>query len=337
MKIKYVENTRSSEKEYNSFKLNLKREKECITDVEINKGNIICKNPKQYALIQDTLKINYEVGDKVHHKLEDIYGKVSFVCDDYASIKWEDGFKEKFYVMELQKYIELDTSNKVHSDNIDIESINEVSIDMEKAEMKRKLDVIENDNKKELIKNVKTFASEEVIDLAISKGMIDEDDREMETQMLSLMNEEEYEKYKQEVLDFSNEHEVTSRAESRDNRTEAEKMLDRVRGTGGITGGFNSDSNISPNSNSDTRDLSDIGRSKLIIGDDFKMETFEDQFTSLLSKGMEKISELNHDSNMENKSGYFDNMIGISKPIQIASTNKSTELKDLFGELKWSR
>lgn len=313
MNIKCV-NVKSQESDINtcSYKLNLTK-------------NTFSSNEK--TTIE---KISFNVNETVKHKLENIFGVITFICDDYTSIKWQDNSKEKFTQNEMNKYIE-----KVSEKDMPVIEDKKAELDIEKINMKRQLDLLNKDKKDKLVEKVKKYAAQEIVELAISKNIIDEDDRDIEIEMVSMMNEEDYDNYCKNVLEFSNEHEVTSRVEDKDDRTEAEKMLDKVKNTGGIIGDFNNKTASSISSHNDSsRNLRGISPNNVTIGEGFKMPTFEDQFTDILSKNV-KIAE---NKSVPKEKGVFDNIQGLSKPIQIPSdqVNVGNNFSELFNSLNWS-
>lgn len=324
MNIRYIENLNSNNHKISAFKLNLNKPNNNITQ-SIEKTNLC-----------------FKVGDNVKHKLENIFGSITFICDDYTSIKWNDNSKEKFTKEEMNKYIDLN--------NTECESFEpikeEPKIDIEKLQLQRKVDQMEKKNKDKLVDKVKSKAASEIVELAISKGIIDDDDREMELQTLSMMNDEEYEEYCKNVIEFTNEHQVTSRVEDRDDRTEAEKMLDRVKGTGGIIGDF-SGSNVSSmntstfKSGSGTRNLSDITDSKITFDNQFKIPSFEDQFSDILSQELNKSNSKRVVASQNDKPQSnlgFENLQGLTKPIQIPSDSSGGKMdfSSFFQSLDWS-
>ena len=291
--------------------------------------------------------IIFKVGDKVKHKLENIVGSITFICDDYTSIKWSDNSKEKFTKIEMNKYIQLNNEEEI-IENIVEEVKEEPKIDIEKLQLQRKVDQLEKKNKDQLINKVKTKAASEIVELAISKGIIDEDDREIELQTLAMMNDEEYEKYCQDVIEFTNEHQVTSRVEERDDRTEAEKMLDKIKGTGGIIGDFsNAGSGMQASSfsgasaNSGSRNLSDLNDSKITFNNQYVMPSFEEQFSDILSSELNRVEnkQVTASNKLEEKSNLgFKNLQGLTKPIQIpnSETGLKMDYNSFFKSLDWS-
>lgn len=305
------------------------------------KLNNIILNDKKLDCKRNNV-IDFKVGDNVKHELENIFGKITFICDDYISIKWNDNSKEKFTKQEMKKYITLNTEIKEEC------NLEENKIDIEKLQLKRKVDQLEKNNKETLINKVKAKAANEIVELAISKGIIDEDDKEVELQMLSMLNDTEYEEYCERIIEFTNEHQVTSKMEDDDdNKTEAERMLHRVKNTGAIIGDFNN-MNIYDNptkSSSGCRNLSDLNDEKITFDNQYVIPSFEEQFSNILKNklGENKMKRVEA-SNISNTSddnalSVFKNITGITKPIQIPNSNIGGPIVDynsFFNSLNWS-
>ena len=137
MKIKCVNISNENDTINSTFKLNLaKIEKIINLDKHKNK--------------QEPINL-FKEGDNVEHKLEGIWGTITFICDDYTSIKWEDNSKEKFTNEEMKKYI-IPSTKKIIEEELIEEDLEEEKIDIEKIHLQRKVDEMEKKSKFQLEK-----------------------------------------------------------------------------------------------------------------------------------------------------------------------------------------
>lgn len=333
MNIKIVSGVENTLSECNSFKLNLKPS---ISNKEVPKIDI-----KKSIL---------KVSDRVKHSEEDIIGTIKFIGDSGISVIWDDNSRERF---------NKDTNQLVLLDNEslpkpiekaigvleeDIEIDKKESIDIEKVSLERKYNQLENNKLNKLNDKVKTHATNEIIDLAISKGFIDEDDRDIEYQKIICMSDEEYDTYKNEILAFENDHEISSTTSVEEPLTEAEKMLKHIKGGGGIIGDFSKDIPTTSSSfggGSEKRALSDIDNQKFWLNNQYKVDSFEDQFANILSSKLQKSEPKQVTASHQPKYELpgFENLQGLTKPIQITKdtgSSSSMNFNKLFSDLNWT-
>lgn len=332
-------------------------------------------NIKEYKII------NFAVGDKIKHKEEGILGEIKFVGQEKIAIVWEDNSRERIaideaintleYVDDIQSLISpltpQITKNKEENDpsliieealetlkqddSDDMDDDNE-SIDIEKLKLQRKVSQLENKLTSNKTNSMKEKIAKDLIDVAIIKGMIESDDTDLEIQKILLMNDSEFEEYKTSVLEFDDSNIVTSRIDEpeKENLSEAEKMLNRIKGNGGkgIIGDFSKDtptsSNVSINSG-ERRALSDIKDNKFSFNNQYTIPEFGEQFGSILNEKLAGKTSNQNDVNKEYEKQTlpgFENLKGLTKPLQIntkhseAAFPTNTSIKELFSDLNWT-
>lgn len=304
-------------------------------DLKNNTPNIVSK-PKEIEI--------FKVGDRVKHYEENLTGTIKFMGDSGISVLWDDNSRERFGNCNQLKLL---TESKLIEKALDVieENIdnNIQKIDIQTAKFERKLNEIDHNKTNELNNKIKIIATNEIIDLAIRKGFIDEDDREIEYQKIICMSDEEYEIYKNEILDFEIQGEVSSTTSIEEPLTEAERMLKKVKNGGGIIGDFSKDVPTTSNYSSESgkRSLSDISDNKFTFNNQYTIDSFEDQFTNILSSHIEQSQSkqvtASHKPKVELPG--FENLQGLTKPIQIAKNTESgssVNFGKLFSELNWT-
>lgn len=189
-------------------------------------------------------------------------------------------------------------------------------IDMEKVEMKATIDELKNQITNKTVEDIKNNEANKLAELAIEKNIIDEDDKEIEIAKILNMDDEEFDKYKQYVIDYSLNGEVISDNIDDSNLTEAEKALKRIKSGTFKNPSANIDfSNFS--SNSDTRDLSSIG-----VNVDYRNGFDENSVNDSI------INNLNNSINGEKQLDLskFANLQGLTKPIVPSLNTISTDM-----------
>lgn len=200
-------------------------------------------------------------------------------------------------------------------------------IDMEKIEMKATIDELKDKITDKTVENIKNNEANKLIELAIEKNIIDDDDKEIEMTKILNMNDEEFNKYKNYIINYSLNGEVTSNNIDDSNLTEAERALKKIK-----NGTFkNSPVNVDFSkfsSNSDTRDLSSIGTNV-----DYRNGFDENSVNDSI------INNLNDNMNNEKKLDLskFANLQGLKKPIVTSlntiSPNIETIQNNMVNEL----
>lgn len=209
-------------------------------------SNETCKNYKINILFNPFNKNEFFVGDKVLNKNDNIKGKVIKIENDTIFVKYSDDTIERFnknkafevlsYVDDVQTLIDPmspQISNKAVKKVIDNLSKSgemfdneEINIDKDKLRINQQYEELKA--KKEF--NNKISEIENIINLGISKGIIDKDEFELEKTKLAMMNERDYNEYKDNILNFNSQSIVTSQTDDIDpNLTEAEQALLRIK------------------------------------------------------------------------------------------------------------
>lgn len=149
---------------------------------------------------------------------------------------------------EVNEDIDVDETSK-SSESSEDEKVEPIE-DLEKVKLQQKVIDLERQEEKKTIAKVKHKAADELVDLAIQKGMIDEDDRETEILKVSSFNDEGFARYESEVIAFCDDGgEVTSlnqmQADTQESITnvmspeeiQAQNMLAKLKFERGISSG----------------------------------------------------------------------------------------------------
>ena len=361
MQIKIIKDSRINENKNTSYKIKLSNEEKQIKESKIEE--------------QEVKDISFKIGDKVKHIEEGINGEIKFIGSDKLSIVWEDNTRERMaindaiscldYVSDIQTLVaptapqiskneslSIAVSEAIDAIGDDYIQDEEEKIDIEKIQLQRKVDQLENKLTSKQSNNIKEKSAKELIEVAIMKNIIDVDDEEIEMQKILVMNDEQFEEYKTSILEYDDSHQVTSRVESKDdNRTEAEKMLDKIKGNGGkgIIGDFSRETPTTKTASVDyssKRSLTDIKDDKFSFSNQYEVPKFGDEFENILNNSL----ELNNiDNSYQTKTAShgvkkspFDNLQGLTKPLQVSSKHAAssfptnTSLSELMRSLDWT-
>lgn len=203
-----------------------------------------------------------------------------------------------------------------------------------------------------------SFASEyeKIVDEAIRKNLVDEDEREMKIVELESLSKEEFDKYVKSVKDedFLDIQNLANDNDEDENLTEAERALKMIRGGGG--GGLIADLQTINNSSDDimdgfsasthsgSRSLSSIKHSEFDVEDYNAFN--EDKFVADLLSGMKKTGALNNQEVVVQKPveqkkelNSMSNLKGLTKPIVISDTQQTSStnsLQDALNNIDWS-
>lgn len=238
----------------------------------------IAINKDKYLSLYDSL---YDIKQlKFKHNKDNLIGTIKEKNNNRIIIAWKDGSIERFQSDILEKCIN-NYDISVYNNNTLIKSstiknilfnknssitgqnnkINTNSIKQSTA----KNTSVNNQNKHEnpikLIESNNILnEAKEIVNLALSKGMIDESDFELELLKIEAFDKDTFEQYKNEVLNFSINGEVSSSIEENTNldgltkeEIEAQNMLNTLRKERGI---FKSKNTIDIK-NAETRSLKD--------------------------------------------------------------------------------
>lgn len=204
-----------------------------------------------------------------------------------------------------------------------------------------------------------SFASEyeKIVDEAIRKNLVDEDEREMKIIELESLSKDEFDKYVKSVKDedFLDIQNLANDNDDDENLTEAERALKMIRGGGG--GGLMADLSTINNSSDDdimdgfsasthsgSRSLSSIKHSEFDVEDYNAFN--EDKFVVDLLSGMKKTGALNNQEVVVQKPveqkkelNSMSNLKGLTKPIVISDTQQTSStnsLQDALNNIDWS-
>lgn len=213
-----------------------------LKKVSNNKTN---KNYKINISLNPFCKNEFFVGDKVLNKVDNIKGKISKIENNTIFVKYTDNtieridknnaFEKLSYVDDIQTVIDpmspqISKSITKVIDNLskagEIFDEQEINIDKDKLRIDQQYEELQA--KKEYSNKISKIES--LINLGISKGIIDKDDFELEKTKLSMMNDVDYKEYEDNILNFNSQSIVVSQTEEMDpNLTEAERALLQVK------------------------------------------------------------------------------------------------------------
>ena len=209
------------------------------------------KNHKIYKidiLLDKHIKNEFFVGDTVLNKINNMKGKISKIENNIIFVNYEEdktferidknkAFKILSYVDDIQDIIDPmspQISNKKIKKAIDNLSksgemfeLEETKIDKSKLKINSEYEDYKNNKERHLKEN----KVENLVNLGISKGIIDKDEFELEKIKLLSMNERDFNEYENNILNFDSKSIVSSKmTEMIDpNLTEAEKALLKIK------------------------------------------------------------------------------------------------------------
>lgn len=389
-KIKLINNNCMQDitKSVNTLKVKLNNMENSVA-ITSSKEDNICKEiykDNEAKIHADFKPFQLIPGKKVKHREENIIGEIKFIGNQKIAVVWEDNTRERMtindardsleYVDDIQSLVAPTSSQMSYNptvnqmldkaiaaldddDNGIIEvgsiegTISSEVIDIEKIKLQRKVDEL---NDKLINKNtdsMKDKIANEIVALAISKGIIDNDDSDIEVQKVLSFNDDEFEKYKNSILEYEDDGStVTSTsAPVPVHLTEAEMMLQKIKGNGGngIIGDFSNEFKVHTSevnnvtSGLSKRSLSELKDEKFTFEKvDQTIPTFEDQFETILSSSLQNISTNNSMPVItENKElPGFENIQGLKKPIRVTEKSSAypsnTSLSELFSNMNWT-
>jgi hypothetical protein len=351
------------------------------------KTDVVAIETKQQ--IKQVADFTFKVGTKVKHKEENIVGEVKFVGIDRVAVVWSDNSRERFSLAEAKENLEYvdDAQSQVaplapqisdkeeEKENKLTPEVNDVmdmalaaldeefdedgepiqKVDLEKVKLQRENAMLKNAKLSNVTNQMKEKIAKDVVDLAIRKGMIEADDSDQEVMSVMLLNDEEFESYKQSIIDYEDDgSQVTSGYDDPDmsdyegmtkDEMEGMKLLKKIQNNGGkgIIGDFNKgvameikqgDKDLTPK-----RSLADLGggvprlswnkedqeaTKQAIAGQQQKSPTFQvadELIANLQAKGKQK--EVVAEYSFENKEPQFDlsgfeNLAGLKKPLRVS-------------------
>ena len=159
------------------------------------------------AIDMSTLNVTKDIfneNDYVKNS-DGLVGKIQSKDDMQVIIKWNDGTSERVRLNMIDDYLSKANKDEFISD----ESNKKVNLDEIVAT--KKIKDLENKLANKDVMAAKDAVATELANLAAKKGMIDDDDIDMEILRIISMSEDEFLKYQQAVLDYqADDSEVTS-------------------------------------------------------------------------------------------------------------------------------
>lgn len=370
--------------ENSSINLPVETEEESVELIEVSLND----NFKPFQLI---------TGRKVKHKEEGIIGEIKFIGNEKIAIVWDDNTRERMsldeaknnleYIDDIQTLVAPTTSQMSYNSGVndlldkaiatlendeitdDIIEVGVVegkivaedteTIDIEKIKLQRKVNDLNNKLMNKTTNSMKEKIANEIVSLAIDKGIIDADELDIEIQKVLSFNDDEFENYKISILDYETDGSVITStfAPIQQEMTEAEKMLAKIKGNGGrgIVGDFSKEMSVhssevsktitnTASSSGEKRSLNELKDEKFTFSKvNEKIPTFEEEFESILINKLENVKQKKIEAKTIEKQKElpgFENLQGLKKPIRVSEKVSSyptnTSIQELFGELGWT-
>lgn len=308
--------------------------------------------------IKDTFRVNL----RVKHKEDNLEGIITDI-NKKIIVTWSNNMIERLSFDDaLNELLVIDNTHKVDevinnildSDLVNHEEDKLEKPDIEKIKLQRKVEKLEKKLTNKTSNSLKEKIANEIIDVMIAKNMIEEDDKTIELQKITMMDDEQFNEYKSKVLSFNDDgHSVSViKDEVNDNLSEAEKALYKIKNNGGrgIIGDFSQSIPTSVETTTDSdlgskRSLGEIADKKITFENQYIESSFDEQFTNILSSKVNKKTAKSNGSKFnESKSNSlpgFENLQGLTKPIRINDKSASqfptnTSVQDLINGLEWT-
>lgn len=222
--------------------------------------NNYSSNITRLAIDMSTLNVTKDIfneNDYVKNS-DGLVGKIQSKDDMQVIIKWNDGTSERVRLNMIDDYLSKANKDEFISD----ESNKKVNLDEIVAT--KKIKDLENKLANKDVMVAKDAAATELANLAAKKGMIDDDDIDMEILRIISMSEDEFLKYQQAVLNYqADDSEVTSYREDAnvdysglsESEIRAQQELAKLKQLGKVD---LSNRSVSVNNSSSRRLLNDI-------------------------------------------------------------------------------
>lgn len=272
-----------------------------------------------------------------------LVGKIQSKDDMQVIIKWNDGTSERVRLNMIDDYLSKANKDEFISD----ESSKKVNLDEIVAT--KKIKDLENKLANKDVMVAKDAAATELANLAAKKGMIDDDDIDMEILRIISMSEDEFLKYQQAVLDYqADDSEVTSYREDAnvdysglsESEIRAQKELAKLKQLGKVD---LSNRSVSVNNSSSRRLLNDIKLDneynipqKEVSMEEALAEKFGNLFNASLSSNQSTNQRAILQNNFNNQLTYSNEVnpidISSSPPAQVevelmpASSNENNQV-----------
>lgn len=169
--------------------------------------NNYSSNITRLAIDMSTLNVTKDIfneNDYVKNS-DGLVGKIQSKDDMQVIIKWNDGTSERVRLNMIDDYL-----SKASKDEFILDESNK-KINLDEIVATKKIKDLENKLVNKDVMVAKDAAATELANLAAKKGMVDEDDIDMEILRIISMSEDEFLKYQRAVLDYqADDSEVTS-------------------------------------------------------------------------------------------------------------------------------
>ena len=329
--------------------------------------------------------LNIKMNDKVKNT-DGLEGIVSKKNNDTIFVNWNDNTIERIKLANITDgYLSYVDTIETQVSPLGTGTLNTALVDertnsaednvnndttLETKQLQKRIADLEEQLKNKQDNSIKKHATEEIVDLAIQKGMIDEDDKDLELLKVAAFDDDTFEQYQNEVLNFSTTGEVSSMQEDQTDipglskqEIEAQNMLAKRKFELGISTPKQNNVDIKTVESRSTRDVGERNQITFEnIGQWEKPKSLEDALLSLDDGSMDNLSYdsmFNDNSNNTDNANIIDDIAGtyelektlhkqanvshgITKPLimgqstpaYMAPTNSN--FSELFSQLNWT-
>ena len=329
--------------------------------------------------------LNIKINDKVKNT-DGLEGIVSKKNNDTIFVNWNDNTIERIKLANITDgYLSYVDTIETQVSPLGTGTLNTALVDertnsaednvnndttLETKQLQKRIADLEEQLKNKQDNSIKKHATEEIVDLAIQKGMIDEDDKDLELLKVAAFDDDTFEQYQNEVLNFSTTGEVSSMQEDQTDipglskqEIEAQNMLAKRKFELGISTPKQNNVDIKTVESRSTRDVGERNQITFEnIGQWEKPKSLEDALLSLDDGSMDNLSYdsmFNDNSNNNDNVNIIDDITGtyelektlhkqanvshgITKPLimgqstpaYMAPTNSN--FSELFSQLNWT-
>lgn len=347
--------------------------------IEKEQNTDITNPTERFAEENPNVGVTFNVGDKVKHTEEDIDGEVKFVNDKRVAVVWADKTRERFALNEAKEFLKVTKAytdiqeqiDPVHTpdypknekleDNIDkalssMETETETeedtkiaALDIEKVKMKRKIAELEDKANEVDIEKIKTKAANEVISLMQKKGLLSNDESDVQEQFDSIMAMDDvgFESFKKAIVSTkkaaSDEDEIYALLGEDDDFSDIEDGAEMARARETIKQETKASRSVDGIEMGDTSFFENGGLSNFRgnIGDfsgaNLGSSSSSEQGSRSLSKSAGNRKPIERQSSSLDMSGFQD-IQGLKTPINIPNKDLSVRGKfaDLFDGMGWT-
>ena len=317
-----VKNTISNQKK--EYKLNLRQfEKAPVLHEEIiadKKEDIISKELEDKDISNDIVQ-QFEIGDHIQNT-DGLTGIIASKNNNLYIVDWNDNTKERIKFAMADGYISK-YEVKEEEQKPNIEEI--------KEQYQEKKEKAMATNKK--VQTIKMNSAQQVISLAVDKGMIDQDDAELELMKLSSMDDAAFAEYEENVINFTTDgHEVYSEKPAEvdedftgltEEQIEAKKKLNELKKSGIITSSSLSNTYMA---STEKRSLKDLDSRPFDINS--RPETLEDAFVKLMDDF--ENQQVKSTTKVAGITRHAEPHQGLQQPLIMGSANNDNSLTNGF-------